>query len=247
MSVHVLDLVWRRSAHKGSDLLLMLAIADNANDGGVAWPGIEHLSSKSRLSERAVQYAVSRLLDGDELTLVRRGGGSQSNVYRVEIETLRGKPPRKHCTPAKTAPAQVAHEKTQPAAPEPSVEPSGETASPPIVPPADFETWLAHHERVTGRKPPRPGTQARKHIAAMYEARREEGYSAEDLLHAVDGAQADEFRRTNGHTGCESVLRPRKVHELVEKGRQAPAARGGECRGCGASIDQFHLEHRDGL
>lgn len=83
----------------------------------------------------------------------------------------------------------------------------------------DFGSWLTHHESVTGRRPPRPGTMVRRDVAAMYSARRAEGYTAEDACHATLGAFNDEWRRQNGHIGCESVLRPKKFHDLVERGR----------------------------
>lgn len=136
MSVLVSGLVWERSEHKGSELLTLLAIADNANDNGLAWPGYEHLATKTRLSRRSVQYAVARLLAGDELMIERPGGGPRSNLYRIELAVLRRKPPRKlctgvtaappskDCTPANSAPVHpVARVPSQSIAPEPSKEP----------------------------------------------------------------------------------------------------------------------------
>ena len=50
MSMRMMTQVWERSQHKGSELLLMLAIADNANDQGVAYPSKKTLAKKTRLS-----------------------------------------------------------------------------------------------------------------------------------------------------------------------------------------------------
>ena len=85
----------------------------------------------------------------------------------------------------------------------------------------EFVAWLAHHESVTGDITLRPGTQAYRKVAAMHAARLAEKYPAADLLLAVEGAWADDFRREKGHTGPESVLRPTKVAELIAKGRRA--------------------------
>jgi len=46
--------VWDGSKHKGSVLLQLLAIADHAGDDGFAWPGIETLARKTRLTTRAI-------------------------------------------------------------------------------------------------------------------------------------------------------------------------------------------------
>lgn len=72
---------------------------------------------------------------------------------------------------------------------------------------------------------PRAGTQYRAKIAAMFGARRGEGYSLADLELATVGAWEDEWRRSNGHTGHESVLRPTKVQKLIDAGRAARAGR----------------------
>jgi hypothetical protein len=87
----------------------------------------------------------------------------------------------------------------------------------------DFGAWLKHHEQTTGRKPPKAGTQARQAIASMFAARRSEGYELAQLCGATLGAFNDEWRRENGHYGHESVLRPTKIHELIEKGRTTRA------------------------
>lgn len=74
MSVKRMSSVWDSSIHKGSSLLLLLAIADNANDYGHAWPGIEVLSKKTRLSERQVMRIIQVLEDSGELFVFRREG-----------------------------------------------------------------------------------------------------------------------------------------------------------------------------
>jgi hypothetical protein len=87
----------------------------------------------------------------------------------------------------------------------------------------DFDDWLADHEQVTGMRPPGERTKARAAILESFTARRGEGYLLDDLKLGTRGAFADEHRRTNGYFGCLSVLRPQKVHDLVEQGRRAAA------------------------
>ena len=89
MSIKIMNAVWHLSKQKGTPLLLMIAIADNANDNGEAWPGIEYLARKIRMSERQTQRLVRDLEKTDEL-IVERGGG-RGNAHRYFI--LVGKSP----------------------------------------------------------------------------------------------------------------------------------------------------------
>lgn len=96
MSIQWMNRVWQLSTQKGSLLLAELAIADNANDAGVAWPGLETLARKTRLSERNVNRMTSKLESSQELTIYHGGMGRRStNIYVMllgrdpaEIDTI---------------------------------------------------------------------------------------------------------------------------------------------------------------
>lgn len=81
MSVGVMARVWAKSKRRGAALLLTLAIADNANDDGVGWPGIKHLAKKTRMSERQTTRLIS--------DLIQRG-----EIFREDIRSCRGHPAR---------------------------------------------------------------------------------------------------------------------------------------------------------
>jgi hypothetical protein len=98
MSIKIMNAVWQLSKQKGTPLLLMIAIADNANDGGEAWPGIEYLAHKIRMSERQTQRLVRDLEKTDELIVERGGGRGNAHRYFIlfgktpdEIATLRAR------------------------------------------------------------------------------------------------------------------------------------------------------------
>ena len=74
--------VWGQSQHSGNALLLLLAIADLADDNGVAWPGHEHLAQKTRISRRHVIRLVEEVAVSGELWAMNRKR-QQSNVYIV--------------------------------------------------------------------------------------------------------------------------------------------------------------------
>jgi hypothetical protein len=89
MSVRVMTWVWEHSPVGGSDLLMMLAIADCANDDGAnAWPSVATLARKCRIDERTVQRVIRRLVTGGHLMVAKQGGGRGTNVYRVVIDEL---------------------------------------------------------------------------------------------------------------------------------------------------------------
>jgi Helix-turn-helix domain len=69
MSISIIDRVWHYSKARKGELLMLLAIADFANDDGEAWPSVPTLAKKSRLSERQAQYALRRLVKSGELKL----------------------------------------------------------------------------------------------------------------------------------------------------------------------------------
>lgn len=93
MSIKVMSLVWDKSRASGTDLLVMLAMADWGNDdGGSIYPSIPTLAKKLRLKDRATQYAVKRLIDSGEIT-VSRGShrikdGIWTNEYRINISQI---------------------------------------------------------------------------------------------------------------------------------------------------------------
>ena len=93
MSVRVMSLVWANSRHKGSERLLLLAIADEANDFGCnAYPSIARLAMKTKLSERTIQRLVTSMTRGAESELsVSRGVGLHGvNHYYINLVGLRG-------------------------------------------------------------------------------------------------------------------------------------------------------------
>lgn len=90
MSAHHFDHVIRESQHTGSAYIVLLMLADCANEHGEAWPSIATLTRKSRLGKRATIYNLHSLLGEDgsaegpaELIVERRPG--HGNVYRLAL------------------------------------------------------------------------------------------------------------------------------------------------------------------
>lgn len=87
MSIAVMSQVWAHSRATARDLLVLLAIADFADDKGVAYPTVKVLARKARMPERTVQAALARLGALGELA-VQRGGGNKPSVYQVVVQAL---------------------------------------------------------------------------------------------------------------------------------------------------------------
>lgn len=76
--------VWDYSKAKGIDRLVLLAIADCANDiGAQAWPSLLTLARKANVSKRTIQRSIEALVLSGELVVDRPGGGRTSARYRV--------------------------------------------------------------------------------------------------------------------------------------------------------------------
>lgn len=89
MSIRVMNNVWESSKATGSTLLVLLAIADFADDDGQAYPGVSRLAKKARISERTVQRACSELGRLGELEVIEGGGidtvNGKTNRYIVKF------------------------------------------------------------------------------------------------------------------------------------------------------------------
>lgn len=63
MSIKLMTAVWEREDLTSTHKLVLLALADWANDEGLCWPSINRLSVKTSLTSRSVQKAIRALED----------------------------------------------------------------------------------------------------------------------------------------------------------------------------------------
>ena len=75
MSVRILARVWAQSRRRDGELLVMLALADFANDAGECWPSIPVLAEKARLTDRQVRRVLNSLEETGEIRRIRSTGG----------------------------------------------------------------------------------------------------------------------------------------------------------------------------
>ena len=61
MSIKVMSQVWAEGPNSASERLLLLALADFADDNGVCWPSMETIAEKACMSERNARRVVRKL------------------------------------------------------------------------------------------------------------------------------------------------------------------------------------------
>lgn len=87
MSIKVMSSVWDHSTQTGTALLMLLAIADNANEYGEAWPSVDTLAAKCRMGRRNAQKLLIQLSESGELVIGRQVGQSTkygpTNLYTI--------------------------------------------------------------------------------------------------------------------------------------------------------------------
>jgi len=111
MSIKIMTYIWEYSPHSGSDLLMLLALADHANDQGMAWPSLPTLAQKCRIQKRQAIYILQKLEKEGSIGITHGQGRGHLSVY-----TIKGAP---QCTfsPKGAAECTISEEKVQPSAP----------------------------------------------------------------------------------------------------------------------------------
>ena len=139
MSVKATAYVLHRRFGNPTRKLIMLAIADHANDSGEAWPSIENLAYKAECSTRSVQIHIQQLHENGEIQIQPpRPPRRLSNLYRIIFKNIEStaKPlsGKENHTPAESAPVQNSDESMYtactPTRPGSSPEPLRTTRSP---------------------------------------------------------------------------------------------------------------------
>lgn len=88
MSVRVSNAVWDHSKATGNDLIVLLKIADEADDNGTnAYPGLDNIATKSKIPKRSVMRCIDRLESMGELVVTRpaQPGRGRFNTYQVVL------------------------------------------------------------------------------------------------------------------------------------------------------------------
>lgn len=107
MSVKIVQQVFERSLSKGNDRLVLIAIADEANDEGTnAWPSLDTIAFKAGgIDERTARRCIRNLEELGELRVDLNAGGNaewrgdrRPNLYTVLLahKPKRQRAPKRH-------------------------------------------------------------------------------------------------------------------------------------------------------
>jgi hypothetical protein len=99
MSIYCISKVWAHSRATESELIVLLAIADFADDAGYAYPSTATLAAKARISERTAQRAIRRLEQMGEITVDAQAGQRGCNLYRLFTPAPASTPQAQGVTP----------------------------------------------------------------------------------------------------------------------------------------------------
>lgn len=121
MSVKVMSAVWERDDLDASERLVMLSLADHADDEGVCYPSIARLCKRTSMSDRGIQKVLSRLIDRGFLSVKVGAGRSGSNRYFVNANPEPCSPPNPvHPEPGSPPPPNPVRKTPEPRSPKPS-------------------------------------------------------------------------------------------------------------------------------
>jgi DNA-binding transcriptional regulator YhcF (GntR family) len=80
MSIHYISQAWKTPVADYKAKLVLLKLADNANDEGIAWPHIDTIATETGLSRRGVFRALNQL---EEDKLIERNRGRNEVIYKI--------------------------------------------------------------------------------------------------------------------------------------------------------------------
>lgn len=86
-----MSVVWSHATDvKGTELLVLLSLADHSQDDGSSFPSVGRIAARARTTDRNVQYALVKLESKGWVTRHQRGG--RSTVYQLDVpESARGR------------------------------------------------------------------------------------------------------------------------------------------------------------
>lgn len=102
MSVRCIGQVLESSRHAGTELLMLVVLADYSDDEGNSYLAVASLARKCRMSSRNANYILTALQAGGELRVLKNEGPKGTNRYRIMLALL-GAKPLKPTSPLKPA------------------------------------------------------------------------------------------------------------------------------------------------
>lgn len=90
MSIKAMVWAWEQDV-TSTEVLVLLSLADHANESGMCWPSQKYLALKTKLGRQAINAVIGRLRDKGMLEIMGRKdsvGRPLANVYQLRIEGI---------------------------------------------------------------------------------------------------------------------------------------------------------------
>lgn len=210
MSVKATTWAWAQDVAKG-ELLVLLALADHADDEGICWPGHKGLEAKCRMSRSTLLKHISAMASRGLLTIRHRhqeSGYRDTNLYVLHLDGQQslsldsglwpGKPTGHQGPKNRRQGPEISGQgpKTRPKSSLTVNEPSESDKHPPGQSP---DSLLERFDEVQRAYPPREGSQEWPRARRAWKARMRQGIDPDILI-----AAAEHYRR---HCEAERKLR----------------------------------------
>jgi DNA-binding transcriptional regulator YhcF (GntR family) len=94
VSFDVLRWAFERRCGSAPAKLVLLKLADNANDAGLCWPSLGYLAQETELSKNSIKRALRELTKRGLVRKLARYNGAlqQSNAYQLNLKIAVDKP-----------------------------------------------------------------------------------------------------------------------------------------------------------
>ncbi len=153
MSISILNRIFEDATTTGSQRLVLLVLADVADDNGYCWPGVDWIAKRANITSRQARTILRALESaGHLITSPTNGGRGRTNQYIIATGEKPGSPAsinpevqrEKPGSPASQNPEvqrsetrKFGDETRKPNVPNPEVTASDDPLYPPIDPPID--------------------------------------------------------------------------------------------------------------
>jgi hypothetical protein len=89
MSIRLMSIVWDIRWPTQNHLLVMLKLADHANDeGSKVWPAVATIADQAQCSERTVQNVLKAFRESGLVNVLKSGGGASPTIYALNVSLL---------------------------------------------------------------------------------------------------------------------------------------------------------------
>jgi hypothetical protein len=87
MSIKIMNEIWKLSGMTQAEKLVLLCLADNANNDGVCWPSVQDIADRSVCDPRSVFRVINSLQEKGYISRESRSG--KSTVYHIKTPDIK--------------------------------------------------------------------------------------------------------------------------------------------------------------